>query len=72
VAIPNGYVVQWRDEYTAASTGGRVSYRGVSILDVADGELAREVAYYDRATIHAQEGGTCEGPAAAGTPEAGG
>ena len=71
VAIPNGYVVQWRDEYTAASTGGRVSYRGVSILEVADGGIAREVAYYDRATIAAQEWGACDAPPAAGTPEAG-
>ena len=71
VAIPTGYVVQWRDEYTAASTGARVSYRGASILEVADGGLAREVAYYDRATIAAQEWGAGDGPAAAGTPESG-
>jgi steroid delta-isomerase-like uncharacterized protein len=71
VAIPNGYVVQWRDEYTFAATGGRVSYRGMSILEVADGELAREVAYYDRATITAQEGGSCDGLTDDGTPEAG-
>ncbi|MDQ3640054.1 MAG: nuclear transport factor 2 family protein [Actinomycetota bacterium] len=71
VEIPNGYVVQWRDEYTFAPTGGRVTYRGMSILEVADGELAREVAYYDRATIAAQEGGTCDGLTAAATPEAG-
>ena len=71
VAIPAGFVVQWRDAYTAVPTGRPVSYRGVSLLDVADGELAQEVAYYDRATIAAQEGGTGDGPAAAGTPEAG-
>ena len=71
VAIPGGFVVQWRDEFTHAPTDAPVSYRGISILEVADGELAQEVAYYDRATIAAQEGGTGDGPAAAGTPEAG-
>jgi uncharacterized protein (TIGR02246 family) len=70
-AIPGGYVVQWRDDHTAASTGARVSYRGASILEVADGGLAREVAYYDRATIAAQEWGAGGGPPEAATPEAG-
>ena len=65
VAIPGGFVVQWRDEFTHAPTGAPVSYRGVSILEVAGGQVARETAYYDQATIYTQEGGTCEGPAAA-------
>ena len=65
VAIPGGFVVEWRDEFTHAPTGAPVSYRGVSILEVADGQVARETAYYDQATIYTQEGGTCEGPAAA-------
>ena len=74
VAIPGGFVVQWRDAFTHAPTGAAVSYRGVSLLEVADGRVARETAYYDQATIYAQEGGTCEGPAAAApaaTPAAG-
>ena len=72
-AIPGGFVVQWRDEFTHAPTGAAVSYRGVSLLEVADGRVARETAYYDQATIYTQEGGTCEGPAAApaATPAAG-
>jgi steroid delta-isomerase-like uncharacterized protein len=73
VAIPGGFVVQWRDEFTHAPTGAPVSYRGISILEVADGQVARETAYYDQATIYTQEGGTCEGPAAepAATPATG-
>ena len=74
VAIPGGFVVQWRDAFTHAPTGAPVSYLGISILEVADGRVARETAYYDRATIYTQEGGTCEGPAAAepaATPAAG-
>ena len=70
VAIPGGFVVQWRDEFTHAPTGAPVSYRGVSILEVADGQIARETAYYDQATIYTQEGGTCEGPATTATPAA--
>ena len=70
-AIPNGFVVQFRYEYTSAATGNSVSYRGVSILEVADGQIARETDYYDQATIIRQEGGTCEAAAAAGTPAAG-
>ena len=70
VAIPGGFVVQWRDDFTHAPTGNPVSYRGVSILDVADGRVARETAYYDQATIYAQEGGTCEGPVTGATPAA--
>jgi ketosteroid isomerase-like protein len=65
IAIPGGFVVQWRDEFAHAPTGATVSYRGISILEVADGQVARETAYYDQATIYTQEGGTCEGPAAA-------
>ena len=70
-ATPDGFVVQFRYEFTHAATGNSVSYRGVSILEVADGQIARETDYYDEATVIRQQGGTCEAPTAAGTPEAG-
>ena len=70
-ATPDGFVVQFRYEFTHAATDNSVSYRGVAILEVADGQIARETDYYDEATVIGQLGGTCEAPTAAGTPEAG-
>ena len=59
-ATPGGAVVEWLVEGTHRETGNAVSFRGVSILELADGMIARETAYYDNATYIVQTGGTCE------------
>lgn len=58
-ATPDGVVAEWLVEATHRETGNALSYRGVSILTVADGLITRETAYYDNATYIAQTGGTC-------------
>jgi steroid delta-isomerase-like uncharacterized protein len=68
VAIPTGVLVQWLVEATHAGSGHPVSFRGASILELAEDRIAREIAYYDNATFILQAGGVCELPDSDGTP----
>ena len=60
--IPGGAVAEWQVEGTHRETGNAVSFRGVSIFELANGKIQRETAYYDNGTFVAQTGGTCEVP----------
>ena len=65
--IPGGAVAEWLVEGTHRETGNLVSFRGVSIFQLANGEIQRETAYYDNGTFIEQTGGVC-GNTAKGTP----
>lgn len=62
--IPGGAVAEWLVEGTHRETGNAVSFRGVSIFEVADGKIQRETAYYDNGTFVEQTGGGCGTPVA--------
>ena len=66
-AFPGGAVAEWLVEGTHRETGNQVSFRGVSIFQLANGKIQRESAYYDNGTFFTQIDGTC-GELVDGTP----
>jgi steroid delta-isomerase-like uncharacterized protein len=62
--IPGGAVAEWLVEGTHRESGNAVSFRGVSMFELADGKIRRETAYYDNGTFVAQTGGRCGTPVA--------
>ncbi|WP_420452160.1 nuclear transport factor 2 family protein [Ilumatobacter sp.] len=48
----SGGVLEWTT--TGTSNGHEVSYRGATVLEVADGEITRSMAYYDPADLGRQ------------------
>jgi steroid delta-isomerase-like uncharacterized protein len=60
--IPGGAVAEWLVEGTHRESGNAVSFRGVSMFELADAKIRRETAYYDNGTFVAQTGGGCGTP----------
>jgi steroid delta-isomerase-like uncharacterized protein len=57
-------VVEWTYSGIHAQSGGEVTFRGVSVLELTDGQISRETDYYDLPEMQAQIA------AAGGTPGA--
>jgi steroid delta-isomerase-like uncharacterized protein len=57
-------VVEWTFSGTRKETGGEVTFRGASVLELADGQISRETDYYDLPQMQQQIA------AAGGTPGA--
>jgi ketosteroid isomerase-like protein len=48
---PSSATLEWRSDGTLANSGQPISYRGTSILEFANGKVARFATYYDSAAF---------------------
>jgi steroid delta-isomerase-like uncharacterized protein len=64
-ATPSGAAVEWVVEGTNAETGNGIMVRGASFLELADGKIARETAYYDNTAFGGQVAGGSPEPSPA-------
>jgi steroid delta-isomerase-like uncharacterized protein len=64
-------VVEWTFSGARRDTGGEVTFRGASVLELADGQISRETDYYDLPQMQQQIAAAGGTPGALETPTGG-